>query len=141
MTVMGTYGSGPLGRDWLGCGQISTMAKMEKYSQFDGLSAARVWCFLEDREHNIWVGTQNGLNRFRDEKITTLTRREGLLSDKSTCEIFFPSFKSTIARRRLRSHSVEVSSTSNLRPRAPAYAWHGGHTRDRQVPRRALPEY
>ncbi|HXM93914.1 MAG TPA: two-component regulator propeller domain-containing protein [Candidatus Dormibacteraeota bacterium] len=55
--------------------------KMEKYSPFDGLSAARVLCFLEDREHNIWVGTQNGLNRFRDEKITTLTRREGLLSD------------------------------------------------------------
>jgi signal transduction histidine kinase/streptogramin lyase len=54
---------------------------IEKYSQLDGLSAARVWCFLEDREHNIWVGTQNGLNRFRDEKIATLTRREGLASD------------------------------------------------------------
>ncbi len=55
--------------------------KMETYSESDGLSAARVWCFLEDREHNIWVGTQNGLNRFRDEKIATLTRREGLASD------------------------------------------------------------
>jgi ligand-binding sensor domain-containing protein/signal transduction histidine kinase len=55
--------------------------KMEKYSQTDGLSAARAWCFLEDREHNIWVGTQNGLNRFRDEKIATLTQREGLVSD------------------------------------------------------------
>jgi signal transduction histidine kinase/ligand-binding sensor domain-containing protein len=52
--------------------------KMEKYSQSDGLSEAVVWCFLEDREHNLWVGTQNGLNRFRDEKIATLTRREGL---------------------------------------------------------------
>jgi len=55
--------------------------EIEKYSQTDGLSAARVWCFLEDREHSIWVGTQNGLNRFRDEKIATLTRREGLVSD------------------------------------------------------------
>ena len=55
--------------------------KMETYSQSDGLSAARVWCLLEDQEHNIWVGTQNGLNRFRDEKITTLTRREGLVND------------------------------------------------------------
>jgi signal transduction histidine kinase/ligand-binding sensor domain-containing protein len=54
--------------------------EMEKYSQFDGLSEAVVWCFLEDREHNLWVGTQNGLNRFRDEKIATLTRREGLAS-------------------------------------------------------------
>jgi ligand-binding sensor domain-containing protein/signal transduction histidine kinase len=56
-------------------------SKIEKYSQLDGLSAARVWSFLEDREHNIWVGTQNGLNRFRDEKIATLTQREGLASD------------------------------------------------------------
>ncbi len=55
--------------------------KIEKYSQSDGLSAARVWCILEDREHNIWVGTQNGLNRFRDEKIATLTQREGLVRD------------------------------------------------------------
>src|SRR5467141_3127224 len=55
--------------------------KIEKYSQFDGLSAPRVWCFLEDREHNLWVGTQDGLNRFRDEKIATLTRREGLASN------------------------------------------------------------
>jgi ligand-binding sensor domain-containing protein/signal transduction histidine kinase len=55
--------------------------RIEKYSQLDGLSAARVWSFLEDREHNIWVGTQDGLNRFRDEKIATLTRREGLTSD------------------------------------------------------------
>jgi len=55
--------------------------KMERFSQLDALSAEFVWCLLEDREHNIWVGTQNGLNRFRDEKITTLTRREGLASD------------------------------------------------------------
>jgi len=55
--------------------------KVEKYSQSEGLSATRVWCLLEDREHNIWVGTQNGLNRFRDEKIATLTQREGLTSD------------------------------------------------------------
>ena len=52
--------------------------KVQTYSQSDGLSEAVVWCLLEDREHNLWVGTQNGLNRFRDEKIATLTRREGL---------------------------------------------------------------
>jgi signal transduction histidine kinase/ligand-binding sensor domain-containing protein len=55
--------------------------KKERFSQLDGLSRDFVWCLLEDREHNIWVGTQNGLNRFRDEKITTLTVREGLASD------------------------------------------------------------
>src|SRR6202048_818849 len=76
-TWIGTVGQG-LARLQAGSGHGM---KMEKYSQFDGLSAARVWCFLEDREHNMWVGTQNGLNRFRDEKVTTLTRREGLVSD------------------------------------------------------------
>ena len=76
-TWIGTLGQGlarlPAGSD--------DMQKMERFSQLDGLSAEFVWCLLEDREHNLWVGTQNGLNRFRDEKITTLTRREGLASD------------------------------------------------------------
>jgi signal transduction histidine kinase/streptogramin lyase len=55
--------------------------KVESFSPSDGLSADSVWCVLEDREQNVWVGTQNGLNRFRDEKVTTLTSREGLMSD------------------------------------------------------------
>ena len=55
--------------------------KMEMFSRSDGLSADSVRCLLEDREDNIWVGTQNGLNRFRDEKVATLTRHEGLASD------------------------------------------------------------
>jgi signal transduction histidine kinase/ligand-binding sensor domain-containing protein len=54
--------------------------RLESFSRRDGLSADRVWCLLEDREHDIWVGTQDGLNRLRDEKITTLTEREGLAS-------------------------------------------------------------
>ncbi len=76
-TWIGTLGQG-LARLRAGFGDGT---KVEKYSQSDGLSAAHVWCFLEDREHNIWVGTQNGLNRFRDEKAVTLTRREGLASE------------------------------------------------------------
>ncbi len=55
--------------------------KIETYSQPDGLSADSVRCLLEDREGDIWVGTQNGLNRFRDEKVATLTRHEGLATD------------------------------------------------------------
>jgi signal transduction histidine kinase/ligand-binding sensor domain-containing protein len=77
ITWIGTLGQGII-RLQAGSGDARNL---EKYSQADGLSAARVWCLLEDREHNIWVGTQNGLNRFRDEKIATLTRREGLAGD------------------------------------------------------------
>lgn len=76
-TWLGTLGQG-LAR-WRA--DVRDGMRMETYSESDGLSAVRVWCFLEDREHNIWVGTQNGLNRFRDEKITTLTRREGLVNE------------------------------------------------------------
>jgi ligand-binding sensor domain-containing protein len=47
--------------------------KMEKFSERDGLSTEFVWCLLEDREHNIWVGTQNGLNRFRETSIPYAT--------------------------------------------------------------------
>jgi signal transduction histidine kinase/ligand-binding sensor domain-containing protein len=58
-----------------------SVPKMERFSKANGLSTEFVWCLLEDREHNIWVGTQNGLNRFRDDKITTLTPSEGLVND------------------------------------------------------------
>jgi signal transduction histidine kinase/ligand-binding sensor domain-containing protein len=77
-TWIGTLGEG-LAR--LRAADSDDAHKMESFSQTDGLSGDFVWCLLEDREHNIWVGTQSGLNRFRDEKITTLTRREGLASD------------------------------------------------------------
>src|SRR5260370_23638487 len=52
------------------------LRNLETFSQPDGLSGDFVWCLLEDRERNIWVGTQSGLNRFRDEKVATLTRSE-----------------------------------------------------------------
>lgn len=77
------------GNTWIGTGQglarlratSHNEQKMETFAQSDGLSAQSAWSLLEDHEHNIWVGTENGLNRFRDEKITTLTRREGLATD------------------------------------------------------------
>ena len=76
-TWIGTLGQG-LVRLRADSGDVQ---KMEKFAERDGLSTEFVWCLLEDREHNVWVGTQNGLNRFRDEKVVTLTRREGLASD------------------------------------------------------------
>src|SRR5260370_19774719 len=78
------------GNTWIGTlgegvarlrGDSDYLRNMESFSQPDGLSGDSVWCLLEDREHNIWVGTQSGLKRFRDEKAATLTRREGLASD------------------------------------------------------------
>jgi signal transduction histidine kinase/streptogramin lyase len=55
--------------------------EFEQISVTDGLSSDSVWNLFEDREHNLWIGTQNGLNRLRDDKFSTMTRHTGLLSD------------------------------------------------------------
>jgi signal transduction histidine kinase/ligand-binding sensor domain-containing protein len=72
---------GTLGQGLARLRAASPRSEIERFSHSDGLSGDFVWCLLEDREHNVWVGTENGLNRFRDEKVTTLTRSEGLASD------------------------------------------------------------
>src|SRR5258706_13336524 len=38
----------------------------------------------EDREGNLWVGMNSGLNRFRDDIFTTYSKTEGLPSDEPT---------------------------------------------------------
>ena len=39
---------------------------LETFTRADGLSGDEVQCILEDREGNIWVGTDQGLDRFRE---------------------------------------------------------------------------
>jgi len=53
----------------------------EQFSRVDGLSNDNVRSSFEDREHNLWVGTQDGLDCIRDGGVTTLNRREGIASD------------------------------------------------------------
>ena len=40
--------------------------ELDHFTKKNGLSGNRVWCALEDREGNVWVGTDRGLDRFRD---------------------------------------------------------------------------
>jgi PAS domain S-box-containing protein len=47
-------------------------------SQADGLSGDDVLTIFEDREGNIWVSTAEGLDRFRDYAVATLTVKQGL---------------------------------------------------------------
>ena len=53
----------------------------EQFSRVDGLSNDNVRSLFEDREHNLWIGTQDGLDSIRDGGVTTLNRREGVASD------------------------------------------------------------
>jgi signal transduction histidine kinase/ligand-binding sensor domain-containing protein len=56
--------------------------KLEHWTQQAGLVDDSVSSLFEDREHNLWVGTRNGLQRLHDSKITAFTSRDGLASDE-----------------------------------------------------------
>jgi len=48
------------------------------FAQSDGLSGDYINKFFEDREGNIWVATVNGLDRFREFAIPTISVKQGL---------------------------------------------------------------
>jgi len=56
-------------------------AQLDHFTTNDGLSNNTINGFFEDREGNIWVATNQGIDRFRDIIVTTYSAREGLSSD------------------------------------------------------------
>jgi signal transduction histidine kinase/ligand-binding sensor domain-containing protein len=48
------------------------------YTQRDGLIGGLVATIYEDREHTIWIGSSNGLSRFRDGRIDAIGWSSGL---------------------------------------------------------------
>ena len=60
-----------------GGGQNTT----ERFTRNEGLSSDFVRFVFEDGEHDLWVATENGLDRLRRNNVLSLTRQEGLLSD------------------------------------------------------------
>jgi signal transduction histidine kinase len=46
------------------------------------LSSDTIWGFLEDREGDVWVTTTQGLDCFRDLRVASFSRREGLTADE-----------------------------------------------------------
>ena len=65
---------GPAGRGIVHIHQGRT----DVFSQLDGLSGDDIYDLFEDREGNIWVGTINGLDRFRELSVVTYSRNQGL---------------------------------------------------------------
>ena len=57
--------------------------KADQFSTADGLSGASVTALFEDREGTIWVATIDGLDRFREFAITTISVEQGLSSHGS----------------------------------------------------------
>src|ERR1700677_2359089 len=52
--------------------------RTDVFTQSDGLSGDYINKFFEDREGNVWVATVNGLDRFRDFAVPTISLRQGL---------------------------------------------------------------
>lgn len=52
--------------------------RTDVFTASDGLSGDYVNKFFEDREGNMWVATVNGLDRFRDFAVPTISVRQGL---------------------------------------------------------------
>jgi signal transduction histidine kinase/ligand-binding sensor domain-containing protein len=54
------------------------LGRTDLFARSDGLSGDFIYSFFEDREGNIWVATRDGLDRFRDFAVPTISVTQGL---------------------------------------------------------------
>jgi signal transduction histidine kinase len=54
---------------------------VDRYGSEQGLSADFITDVFEDREGNVWVATSQGLDMFRDLRVKSVSKREGLRED------------------------------------------------------------
>jgi signal transduction histidine kinase/ligand-binding sensor domain-containing protein len=52
--------------------------RLDVFARSDGLSGDYIAGLMEDREGNLWVATTNGLDRFRDFAVPTISTKRGL---------------------------------------------------------------
>ncbi|HLK65228.1 MAG TPA: two-component regulator propeller domain-containing protein [Bryobacteraceae bacterium] len=56
--------------------------RTDRFDQSNGLSGDYVSALFEDREGDIWAATSEGLDRFRDLAVPTMSSKQGLASDQ-----------------------------------------------------------
>ena len=56
-------------------------ADVDHFGSVNGLSSDSVVGFYEDREGNLWITTEKGLDMLRDPRVTTFSASEGLSED------------------------------------------------------------
>ena len=59
--------------------------KTDAFTDSEGLSGNSVETFFQDREGNIWAATENGIDRFREYAVPTISVRQGLSSPFVVC--------------------------------------------------------
>ena len=47
-------------------------SEVEAFTQRDGLTSDYIYCVLQDREGNIWIGASGGLDRFRQSPVVSV---------------------------------------------------------------------
>ncbi|NOY24139.1 MAG: protein kinase, partial [Acidobacteria bacterium] len=57
----------------------------EKMEEKDGLLSSNLTSIIEDREGSIWIGSVQGLGRFRDTPFTSLGKKDGLPDSSMFC--------------------------------------------------------
>ena len=62
----------------------SYQGKTSLLTQEDGLSSDQVLALFEDREGTVWVGTSEGLDRFREWPVTPVSVKQGLSNSTAT---------------------------------------------------------
>ena len=60
----------------------SHQGRTDIFGRSEGLSSDLVLGFFEDHEGNIWVATRDGLDRFRDFSISTISVKQGMSDDR-----------------------------------------------------------
>jgi signal transduction histidine kinase/ligand-binding sensor domain-containing protein len=75
------------GNTWFGTVDAGLyLLKGDRFTAFtitDGLSSDHTTVVYQDREANIWVGSENGLNRLNERTITAFSRQHGLAADNT----------------------------------------------------------
>lgn len=71
---------------WIGTSDRGVLhvhhGRTDDFAKSNGLSGDDVTSLFEDREGNIWVATRDGLDRFREFAVATVSVNQGLLDDQ-----------------------------------------------------------
>jgi ligand-binding sensor domain-containing protein len=61
------------------CGPPRIKSGVEKFTSQEGLSGGDVFSIFEDREKNVWIGTQNGIDRFTPSNFVSVKLPAGAI--------------------------------------------------------------